>query len=124
MENSTKQSYVWQEVEFIEAFTNPLSSTFANGRRSALQVGYSPWYARNIRSHFPPHRIMKLQRIVEARRAVTGDEQENKIIFEYVDKPLTRRIVRKNRRALPSHLQPTPFEQVSRELDELLGPIE
>ena len=111
-----------QEFDFLRAYIDIASPTFGNAFKSALKAGYTRYYARVIRRHYQPSRIIwlkralkdeKLIRIVDASRNIKDDG------VNYISKKKLRKLQSKGALEL---IGMTP-QELFRELDNLLDPI-
>src|SRR3989344_1213460 len=119
MKHDSKISITLREFDFLRAYIDFESTTFANAYKSALRAGYSVAYTRVIRRHYPALRMKTLQnalknedlmRMIEATRHVDLGTPIKTM-------PELRRIIRKRERDLIG----MSAEEVMHALDELLG---
>lgn len=102
----------WQEIEFVRAYTDIQSPTFANGYRSGIAAGYSVSYSRNIRSHYSSDRILRIQ-CIDQQRVVIQNDAGDEIEAIEVERPREAQGIRMKRS--PSHV---PLKELSRALDK------
>ncbi len=119
MTKNTKISIPLQEFDFLRAYIDIESSTFANAYQSALKAGYSKSYCRVVRRNFPLWRMKWLKMALKDDGLVKTIEAIRNLDFgtPIVNEEKLKRIIRKRERELIG----MSAKEVIRALDELLG---
>lgn len=119
MNKNAKIGITLKEFDFLRAYIDIASPTFANAYKSALQAGYTKSYARVIRRHYLPWRMKLLKMalkdddLVEMIEATRGID----LGVPYISEEKLNRIIRKQRRERGA-MNP---KEIMRALDGLLG---
>ena len=119
MKNSTVKISL-QEFDFLRAYIDVESPTFANAYQSALKAGYSKFYARVIRRHYPILRMKWLKNALKDEGLMRMIEATRHLDFgtpiPSVDR--MKRIISKRERELTGGMS---AKEITRALDELFG---
>ena len=119
MSKNKKFNITLQEFDFLRAYIDIGSPTFANAYRSCMQAGYSKSYCRIIRRNYPILRLKTLKTVLKDDGLVRMIEATRNLDFgePIADMKKIKKIIRKREKALIG----MTAEEVTRGLDELLG---
>lgn len=109
-----------QEFDFLRAYIDLESPTFANAYQSALKAGYSKAYARVIRRHYPVFRLKWLKNVLKDEGMMRMIEATRHLDFGTPIPSLDRikRVISKRERELTGGMS---AKEIMRALDELFG---
>jgi murein L,D-transpeptidase YcbB/YkuD len=120
MSKNKKISITLKEFDFLRRYIDIASPTFGNAYQSALKIGYSKSYCRVIRRNYPLWRMKWLKMALKDDGLVRMIEATRNLDFgePIADMKKIKKIIRKREHELIG----MTAEEVTRELDELLGP--